>query len=106
MMRALVRMPTLRELTKWLRELNEAYGHPEAGPEYVVLYCDLGRTPAWFVASVGCQDRDPRFNVGWELVPGKPEFDAVAAARRMRSLLRERWRALESLEASSRAMRS
>lgn len=67
------KLPTLRQLTKELRELHEAWSHPDAGGEYVGMAC-LGGT--WRLCLPGTH--------GSECIPGDGQpFDAVAAARRL-----------------------
>lgn len=70
--------PTLRALTKQLRELHEAWSRPHAGGEYVGLV-DAGPDVGWVLESPPHPDL-----IGRELIPGDgAPFDAVAAARRL-----------------------
>lgn len=88
----------VRQLTARLRELNEAFAHPEGGPGSVYLYwqgpahCglvegvpqpmqlphDLPPSGEW---RCDCEPWEAR--VGPEEVPGDKTFDAVGAARRL-----------------------
>jgi hypothetical protein len=73
-------MPSLRALTKSLRQLHEAFSHPMGGGEYVSLV-DAG-SYVGFVIEGG----DHPDGTGHEWVPGDGlPFDAVAAARRLLS---------------------
>jgi hypothetical protein len=87
--------PLLRALTAKLRDLHEAWSHPDAGGEWVALqYFLLKATkfePArewWSVAvvdSVGAV-----CSYGREYIPGDgAPFDATAAARRLLAAARD-----------------
>jgi hypothetical protein len=85
-------LPTLRVLTRMLRDLHAAWSHPECGPEVVALYCDGAgwHDAAW---SVGAPDA-LRAGQGWPGVrvddtPGADNFDAVGAARRLLASARD-----------------
>lgn len=97
-----VKLPSRAELTRQLRALNEAYGHPEGGPEYVCLYYQPNSTLVWRVAAAGAEE-DFRLRVGWELVPGTDRFDVTRAARRLLSSLRLQLVALRDLRQAGRA---
>jgi hypothetical protein len=107
------KLPSLRALTQQLRELHEAWSHPDAGGEYVSLYLP---GQGWHLA-VGATP-DGRRIYGREYVPGSVEregptfdgdclggacatchgsgyvsvptpFDATAAARRLLAAARD-----------------
>ncbi len=86
--------PTLRELTRRLRALHEAWAHPDAGGEYVELVLmdpERDSDPSqrfWSLLSVGTVEGGTR--AGREYIPGdgKP-FDAMAAARRLLAAVRD-----------------
>lgn len=90
------RLPSARWVTTWLRELNEAYSHPDAGGEFVGLALEEPDRPPWQhawrvvpVGNGGCYVGD-RIH-GRELVPGGLPFDAVAAAKRLLAAVRDGW---------------
>lgn len=73
---------TLRDLTRELRALHEAWLHPDAGGEYVSLVCEV--VEGWRVAPVGMVDslwiayadptrEDSLMSYGREYVPGSVE---------------------------------
>lgn len=75
-------LPTLRALTRELRELHEAWSHPDAGGEFVALWLDsdVGE-PAWRAHAVswigfhrGCY--------GHEYVPGTRACGSCAGTGR------------------------
>lgn len=71
-------LPSLRALTRSLRELHTAWAHPDAGGEYVCLV-DAGTEVGWIIETADHPD-----GVGREHVPGDgARFDAMAAARRL-----------------------
>lgn len=81
-------LPTLRQLTARLRELNEAFKHPEGGPGAVYLHwygsVFLGRQqPDYGYGEWRCDCEPWECRAGPEEVPGADGFDAVAAARRL-----------------------
>jgi hypothetical protein len=83
-MSAWVKLPTLRQLTKRLRDLNEAFAHPEGGPGSVCLFWE-SRAPGSTVGEwvCGAQWEGWPLHYGPEEVPGNDTFDAVGAARRL-----------------------
>jgi hypothetical protein len=79
-----LRLPSLRALTRSLRELHEAWSHPDCGGEYVCLV-DAGSKVGWVIETAEHPD-----GVGREYVPGDgARFDAVAAARRLLAAARD-----------------
>jgi hypothetical protein len=95
-------LPSLRALTRELRDLHEAWSHPEAGGEYVRLVCEedwdghivhvhwrvcaAGQIDNLRIAHIGAgpDGRGRACVYGWEYIPGDgAPFDAVAAARRL-----------------------
>jgi hypothetical protein len=81
-------LPTVRELTRDLRELHEAWAHPESGPCEVYLYVD----------GAGWNDANWRLGSTREGWPGPDHyesgcggagFDPVAAARRLHAAARD-----------------
>lgn len=95
-------LPSLRALTRELRELHEAWSHPDAGGEYVRLVHHIENNHyEWRVFAAGQLDsvwvahRDEggpgsAMVYGWEYIPGDgARFDAVAAARRLLAAARE-----------------
>lgn len=71
-------LPSLRALTRSLREIHEAWSHPDCGGEYVCLV-DAGSEVGWVIETADHPD-----GIGRECVPGDgASFDAVAAARRL-----------------------
>jgi hypothetical protein len=70
-----------------LRDMNEAFKHPEGGPGSVCLYVEGGTAPTGepdeWVCGCGWEGWPTR--VGPEEVPGNDTFDAVACARRLLS---------------------
>lgn len=80
---ALPALPSLRVLTSQLRDLNEAFAHPEGGPEYVVLV-NAGPEVGWVLECPQHPD-----GIGCEWVPGVQYFDATAAARRLLAAARD-----------------
>jgi hypothetical protein len=70
------KLPSLRALTRELRELHEAWSHPDAGGEYVALtliHDDVVRKPRrWrvrvFDSAGATYTGDPQF--GREFIPG------------------------------------
>lgn len=93
-------LPSLRTLTRELKQLHEAWSHPDAGGDYVYLVCeDLSPLVVeWKPMAAGQSDNTcvARLNdelscvFGWEYIPGdgKP-FDATAAARRLLAVARD-----------------
>jgi hypothetical protein len=78
------KLPTLRNLTKELRERHNAWAHPFAGGEYVTLQWYPGEH-YWLVDTLPRQCR-PGLSCGREYIPGDGlPFDAVGAARRLLS---------------------
>lgn len=80
-------LPDVTTLAIWLREVNEAYAHPIAGPSEVWLVCESAGYPdaSWRLLSSRDDWPGPDH---CELVPGdtrRHRFDAVAAARRLLS---------------------
>lgn len=74
-------LPSRLDLTNELNALNEAFAHPDCGPEYVSLYCEGAGWPDahW---TVGCDACDwPQ--AGCEWVRGDGKFDAYRAATRL-----------------------
>lgn len=69
-------LPSLRALTRELRELHEAWSHPDAGGEYVCLICldgSHGERSGWRVVDVGSAPNlcgSILVDVGREYVPG------------------------------------
>lgn len=87
-MSAWTRLPTLRQLTARLRDLNDAFKHPDGGPGSAYLFWEgsvyLGQQRPDYTAGEWVCGCDPwECHVGPEEVPGKDTFDAVAAARRL-----------------------
>ena len=82
-------LPSLRRLTASLRDLNEAWEHPEAGPEFamLVLYdAENPRAARWRVSP----DHHDWPHFGREYVPADvARFDAVGAARRLLAAARD-----------------
>lgn len=91
------RPPTLRALTRELKEMHEAFAHPCAGGEFVELrLAALGRRRRWYVATpleTAYWDDAGIWSekcFGREYVPGDGlPFDAVAAARRLLAAVRD-----------------
>lgn len=86
-------LPTLRSITRRLRELHEAWSHPIAGGAYVELrlHYDNWNFYQWQVNIVGqprCCDWGPPCGREWIPGDGAP-FDAVAAARRLLAAARD-----------------
>ena len=81
----LSRLPSVRELTRWLRILNDALKHPDAGGEFYGLICDHG---SW---ALNCEwGREYGWTIyGREYVPGSEPFDAVASAKRLLAAVRD-----------------
>ena len=93
-MSAWLRLPTLRALTARLRDMNEAFKHPDGGLGEVYLYWEgwsafmpgfdrhtpVAGNGEW---CAGCHGLAWPVHVGPETVPGDDTFDAVAAARRL-----------------------
>lgn len=72
-------LPSLRQLTRELKDLHEAWSHPEAGGEYAKLVCEVGG--GWRVVAAGSVDdlwiayadlseEKSLMAYGWEYVPG------------------------------------
>lgn len=81
--------PTLRQLTKHLREVNDACRHPDCGACEVQLVHDVflpGGIDEWLVQALG---HPVERAYGCELVPGDDTFDAVGAARRLLAAVRD-----------------
>ena len=86
-------LPSLRALTADLRQLHQAWSHPDAGGEYVGLtLAKRGRyrdPHGWKVRVVGPSERGEK-QFGREYIPGDGlAFDAVAAARRLLAAARD-----------------
>jgi len=89
-MSAWQKLPTLRALTARLRDLNEAFAHPEGGPGSVCLWWEGSTTPALWPMPFGAGGwvcgtswEGWSVRVGPEEIPGNDTFDAVACARRL-----------------------
>jgi len=80
-------LPSLREVTRQLRALHEAWAHPDGGGEYATLarlYDPDTLGYKWQVQAVSLGDEVQGYEHGHEYVPGDGrQFDAVAAARRL-----------------------
>lgn len=78
-------LPTLREVTRQLRELNEAWQSNNAGAEYAAL--TRHGNGSWTVEHLDSLFFAEQY--GRELVPAAARFDAVGAARRLLAEARE-----------------
>jgi hypothetical protein len=120
---ALPPLPSLRALTRELRELRDAWSHPDAGGAYVLLVCHYDPetlSHQWRARIADLGDPDA-IQYGYEYIPGTrgcgvcggrpqrrdasgvkyfhcamcdgghvpPNFDAVAAARRLLAAARD-----------------
>lgn len=104
-----MKLPTLRDLARQLRETHEAYTHPDCGGEYVQIPCGDDR---WTIDPVGFWPERRAFGreyvpgdecpcarqVAWAITPrsgvpvpvmGRCTFDALAAARRLLAAARD-----------------
>jgi hypothetical protein len=82
-------LPSLRALTNELRELHQAWSHPDAGGEYAALtrvYDPEILGHRWQVRAAG----DDNAQFGHEYIPGDgARFNATAAARRLLAAARD-----------------
>lgn len=78
-------LPSLRDLTRQLRELHEAFAHPIVGGEYVCLARDNQARRGHFGVMLYVPS-----GFGREYIPGDgAPFDAVGAARRLLAAARD-----------------
>jgi hypothetical protein len=79
----MTKLPSLQKLTAALYELNVACMHPDAGPTSVGLVDVSSADPEGFWVLDTPMPGLRNDVIGCEEVPGKKDFDAVAAARRL-----------------------
>ncbi len=78
----MAKLPSLREVTRMLREIHQAWSHPDAGGEYVTLVLFDGLWTVDAIESFKASDVEACY--GREYIPGDGlPFDAVGAARRL-----------------------
>jgi hypothetical protein len=82
-MSAWLRLPTLRQLTARLRDINAAFAHPDGGSGHVCLYREPEVCGGEWVCGTAEHALGLPGSLTCEYVPGDDTFDAVAAARRL-----------------------
>jgi hypothetical protein len=78
------RLPSLREVTRQLRAINDAWA---ADGEWEFCALTFSSEQGWTVEVLDSLFHDEQYGREW--VPGKANFDAVGAARRLLADARE-----------------